>query len=318
MQDPKDWPSAVLPTVNLHVSGHSRAGEATGFYLRQLKWFLDAGVPTSQLKPERVFITHSHTDHSMMLPLLVNRTKTMQVYAPKEAVGFIEEYVAGMNRMNQQSSDWADRSGGYHYIPVTAGQVIQIDNKYWVEIIECEHPVTSVGYCFFEKRKKLKEDLKGKTKQELGQLRKQGIELNEEVKMPAFAFLGDSTKTVIEKYGELLATYPVIFIECTFIFPDHKTAADESMHIHWSELKPFVLTHPNTTFILIHFSKRYGDDEIRQFFAREKAEEKEKITNEPVPTDKAAAACSSSTSTTNQERQPLDNIVLWLNGLKTT
>jgi hypothetical protein len=50
-----------------------------------------------------------------------------------------------------------------------------------LQIIDCEHPVKSVGYCFFEKRKRLKDEFKGKTGRELGQLRKDGVELNEEV-----------------------------------------------------------------------------------------------------------------------------------------
>lgn len=68
----------------------------------------------------------------MMLPLLVDRRKTLQVslivffllgeregahplffqvYAPAEAVPFIKAYITAMNRLNQQSSDWEDRHG---------------------------------------------------------------------------------------------------------------------------------------------------------------------------------------------------------------
>jgi hypothetical protein len=44
-----------------------------------------------------------------MLPLLVDRRKPMQVYAPAEAVPFLQGYVAGMNKLNQQSDDYEDR-----------------------------------------------------------------------------------------------------------------------------------------------------------------------------------------------------------------
>lgn len=59
-----------------------------------------------------------------------------------------------------------------------------------MQIIKCEHPVDSVGYCFFEKRKRLKEEYKSKSGRELGQLRKEGIEINEEVPPPGFMTTG--------------------------------------------------------------------------------------------------------------------------------
>lgn len=298
----------VLPMPSQwHVSGYSRAGEATGFYVKQMRWFLDAGVPTSQIKPDIVFISHSHTDHSMMLPLLVDRRKPLRVYAPAEAVPFLAGYVAGMNKLNQQSDDYEDRSAGYTYIPVTTGQTVQIDNKFWAHVIDCEHPVTSVGYCFFEKRKRLKDEFKGKSGRELGQLRKDGVELNEEAELPYMAFLGDTTGKVLVDHGKLLSTYPVVFIECTFFQPDHKDAAAGSQHLHWSDLRPFALEHRDTTFILIHFSKRYSDDEIHAFFDNERASQRE--------LEAAEDAAASATGGCPKRRPAFDNVVVWLAGL---
>jgi len=269
MLDSSEWKSWTIKGTNLTISGYSRAGEATGFYIKELRWCLDAGVPTSQIKPERVFITHSHTDHAMMLPLLVARNKTMHVYAPKSAVPFIEGYVAGMNKMNQESADFEDRSGGYNYIPVEPGESHRLNN-YKVDIIRCEHPVTSVGYLFSEKRTRLKEEFKGKAGRELGELRKKGIELNEEIFLPLFAFLGDTTDRVFQDHGEQLFQYPVIFVECTFFEHDHIEAARGSLHNHWEDLKPHVLKNPQITFVLIHFSKRFSETEICGFFEQEK------------------------------------------------
>ena len=103
--------------------------------------------------------------------------------------------------------------------------------------------MTSVGYCFFEKRKRLKDEFKGKSGRELGQLRKDGVELNEEVslpharphththaphtyhrtrtrladsgvsiefkaELPYMAFLGDTTGKVLVDHGKLLRYHP--------------------------------------------------------------------------------------------------------------
>jgi len=69
---------------------------------------------------------------------------------------------------------------------------------------------------------------------------------------------------VFKSHPEIL-NYPVIVIECTFLF-DHVQQAVQSDHSHWSQLEPYVQSHPNTTFILIHFSLRYKSDEIEKFF----------------------------------------------------
>lgn len=37
-------------------------------------------------------------------------------------------------------------------------------------------------------------------------------------------------------------------------------------------MKIHALKHPEITFVLIHFSKRYADKEIKAFFEKEKAE----------------------------------------------
>jgi hypothetical protein len=150
-----------------------------------MRWFLDAGVPTSQIKPDVVFISHSRTSpflfslwavahsfgrtlllfyscslangfmsvavialltcpalparwfrhrplddaapsrrpaeaspsahhlHSVRGVIVVRLTGpsafVYQVYAPAEAVPFLAGYVAGMNKLNQQSDDYEDR-----------------------------------------------------------------------------------------------------------------------------------------------------------------------------------------------------------------
>jgi hypothetical protein len=39
--------------------------------------------------------------------------------------------------------------------------------------------------------------------------------------------------------------------------------------VHWEELLPFVKANPSTLFVLIHFSLRYKDTEILEFFQRQ-------------------------------------------------
>lgn len=128
----------------------------------------------------------------------------------------------------------------------------------------------------------------------------------------------------------------MVFIECTFFQPDHKDAAAGSQHLHWrysrlssslsfsssfsfsfsfsvrltvppphqcSDLRPFALEHRDTTFILIHFSKRYSDDEIYAFFDNERTTQRE------------LEAAEDGDGGCPKRRPAFDNVVVWLAGL---
>ncbi|KAL6048792.1 3'-tRNA processing endoribonuclease [Balamuthia mandrillaris] len=279
----------------------------------------------------------------MMLPLYVHRKNKMEVYAPATAVPYLKEYVAAMNRLNQESSDWEDRSGGYHYHPIsfpssssaattkeegeeseTKGgssivhgfeKPVAMDKSHAVRFVRCTHaPVSSLGYCFSEVRQKLKGEFADKKGRELGLLRKQGVEIMETVNKPLFAFLGDTTEQVFAEHGEdVLRDYPVIFVECTFFIPGHEQAAQQSQHMHWSKLKPYVALLKDTTFILIHFSKRHSEEEILIFFEEQRklaaeSENAEEISvysrvipwiDPPRSSSSSSSASSSSSSSSN-------------------
>jgi ribonuclease Z len=83
-----------------------------------------------------------------------------------------------------------------------------------------------------------------------------------------FIYLGDTGKEIFEhqEWNKILE-YPAIIIECTFILEDEKEQAIKTQHIHWDDLEPIVDKYNKNTFILIHFSQRYDNSEIKKFFS---------------------------------------------------
>jgi ribonuclease Z len=155
-------------------------------------------------------------------------------------------------------------------IPVDGGDTINFGPKgntslYRVTVVKCIHQVPCVGYCFDQKLSKLKDEYKGTSGRDLGELRKKGIQVSEEIFKPLFVYLGDTHYTVFEQNPELF-NYPVIIVECTFIDSETLDRANREGHIHWSQLEPIVLAHPNITFVLIHFSCRYNEQQVHEFF----------------------------------------------------
>jgi ribonuclease Z len=52
----------------------------------------------------------------------------------------------------------------------------------------------------------------------------------------------------------------------SFLYEEHRTQAERTMHTIWGDLEPVVRKWPGTIFVLMHFSMRYSDEEVRAFF----------------------------------------------------
>jgi len=142
--------------------------------------------------------------------------------------------------------------------------------------------------------------------QAIGAMRKSGAAVDVEEAIPRLAFLCDTTVQVFgpcadcragrpeacafvdrerSPYGRRCLTEeaaapqlaailacPTIVVECSFLAAGGMTEAESEAeailrgHLSWSQLRPLVLARPGTTFVLVHFSERYADGEIREHF----------------------------------------------------
>ena len=71
---------------------------------------------------------------------------------------------------------------------------------------------------------------------------KKGVEVNYECNAKFLCYLGDTSKEIFE--GQ----------------------ADKTFHIHWRNLEPIVDKYKENNFILIHFSQRYENSWLTEFF----------------------------------------------------
>jgi ribonuclease Z len=266
-----------LPGTPWTITGFSRAAYRTGFYIPELNIFLDAG-PQNWFHPNHIFITHTHVDHIANLPFtLIGDTPGhfTHLYAPLEAEHHIRKYISCYFELNSLKSeaevactDW------YNYHGYTAPTTFRINlNKtnFEIDVVICDHSVPTISYCFSLVKQKLKAEFSAQTTREIGQLRKSGLTVTEEVVCPSFAFICDTSIQVLINFPKILL-YPIVMIECSFLYPEERTNARDTKHIHWDDLRPFVVANPTTLFVLIHFSLRYKEDEILQFFRQQRVE----------------------------------------------
>lgn len=275
---------------DFHLFGLSRAADSTSFCLPEIGVNLDAGSLVHTCRPERIFLSHTHTDHSHMLTHFVSRARPPLFVMPAESVDFVERYLRAAQELTNHgvfAEDNGEDKGGYQLNHVNkgvkAGEVVEFQargRQFVVKVIDCDHSVPSIGFIFQQRKTKLRPEFQGKTGPELAELKKNKVEITQEDLVPLFAFMGDTTTKVFleaQNHPELLRT-PVIITECTFLTEDEAENAKRTKHSLWpNDLELVVKGNPQIFFILIHFSHRYKARAIKDFFDNER--ETKGITN---------------------------------------
>lgn len=270
-----------IPNTYFTLTGYSWAARNTSFYIPEMKIMLDCGVEHEYI-PDHVFITHGHCDHSKNIPNTIiqlsnykikqQQKKKVNIYVPIEIVGYVKNYIDAFYVMSKNNPTH-DAHNKYNLIPVETNTRIQIairNTKYIVEIIKCFHTVPCVGYGFIEVRNRLKSEYKGISRQELVNLKKTGIEIQEEYEHAMFCYLGDTNEWVYtnKETSETLKKYSVIISECSFIDTSQIEQAKKKKHIYIENIDEIIKNNLNKTFILYHFSDRYDDQDLIDFFIK--------------------------------------------------
>ncbi|UJR10730.1 hypothetical protein I4U23_014919 [Adineta vaga] len=254
--------------------GRSRAADATSLFIPELDMLLDCGCLVTTTHPRNIFITHTHSDHCLDITRFVSRSRPPQVYLPISAVESMKEFIEkcqilrAAGEMDADTSKWTKN---YDLIGVQSDELLTFRKTMKIRIFDMDHSVPCCGYGFYENRQKLKKDYEHLTSKEIGNLRQKDktLELTEERLVPLFAFLGDTTATIFQKYSSELSQFRLIIVECSFIdHEQHAERASDVKHVIWNDLQPFVVQNPNTIFVLIHFSQQYKREEIRNFFQK--------------------------------------------------
>jgi ribonuclease Z len=271
------WPTLI---------GRSRAGDGTGFAIPELKWMFDVGARVQTWKPGIIFLTHTHADHVHYLTHVGDESNPPTVYLPEEAAPFVQAYLVAYRQMTDckvtmmtMTTEEEENEGRGSCVlrPTKPGEDIVIQqggSDYVVRTVAMDHRVPCLGYSIFKKIRRLKEEYIGMPGAEIGRLRRQGVEVtvvsHEE---PLLCFMGDTTAVALERHPELLRQHR--FIECSFIDDASRDNAVTTKHMHWEDLRPHVEAHPDTMFLLTHFSLKYSCLTLRNFFC----EQQEKYDN---------------------------------------
>lgn len=259
--------SDVCPQIKLSIKGHSVGSESSGFYIPELQLYLDAGI-RSYFVPRTILVTHGHTDHAYMLPLLLyEATKNTRVYVPAEGLELFQTWNFDAFKVSQNCLSNVDEKYEQSSYDLTAriqgaqpGQDIELGKGYLARVYDMDHTIPCRGYGLYTTRKKLKPEYKTWTKEQIKASKDKSV-LTETVYDYNLAYLCDTTIKVFEQ--EEILQYAIIMVECTF-WCDDTWGKITNKHIHWRELKPIVEKHPHIYFILIHPSSRYKYEDLEK------------------------------------------------------
>ncbi len=259
------WKKELDLDKKYKLKGFSRGSLRTGFMLLPCKIFLDSGVP-SPIKPNAVLITHGHQDHiDALYSNLINDSSNNKVIivGTHSLINSLKDYLSACKSLN---CGFKSKFNNWIPTPIINEEIININNiNYSVNSYYLDHEVECIAYGLSEIRKKLKDEYKEKTVEEIVELKKT-TEIDENYKYPILLFCGDMNYTSLETLP--FESFPYVIIECTFFDEEHIIEARQKKHLHISDLILYFNKHPTTKFILIHFSCRYTKNQIKQYASK--------------------------------------------------
>ena len=187
-------PVKTLTHKDISIEGYSRAAVQTYWRIPELKIGFDLGAqPWSFMGTPTWFVSHTHMDHLVCLPVYVARRRMMKmeppiIYLPEHAVAPMERILRLIKPLGPRAACPA------RLAPIRPGDEIELSREQVVTVSATEHAVPSLGFVVWQRRRKLKTEFVGLPGETIRDLRLAGTEVTQEIRIPHVAYLGDSAR----------------------------------------------------------------------------------------------------------------------------
>ena len=251
-------PVKTLKHGDLTVEGYARAAVQSYWRIPELKIGFDLGAhPWDFMGVPTWFLSHTHLDHVAALPLYVARRRLMKmtpptIYLPSDAVDNVHRMLKSFERLDRGRMNC-------ELIGVEAGQEFELSRELVVKVLKTTHTVTSYGYVVFERRQKLKPEYQKLSGEEIRDLRKEGVEITNEIRVPLVGYTGDTSPQGLDD-NPLFYQAKILITEMTFVSPDHRQhLIHKNGHMHLDDFVARADKFENEVVVAGHFSTRYSD-----------------------------------------------------------
>jgi len=149
-------------------------------------------------------------------------------------------------------------------IGVEPGQEIELSRDHVVTVFATTHTVPSVGYCVWQRRRKLKPEYQGLTGDQIRDLRLSGMEVTAEIRTPLVCYTGDTSPAGLDGYPPAFEAQ-ILITELTFFRPEHRREKIHKYgHMHLDDILERADRFQNELIIAMHFSTRYHASQIEK------------------------------------------------------
>ncbi|HEX9620316.1 MAG TPA: MBL fold metallo-hydrolase [Polyangiaceae bacterium] len=253
--------------LDMTVEGVSVGGVYTALRVPELDVLLDIGLaPRSFAATGNVFLSHGHADHIGALNTLLGlrglgRLPPPRVFLPGEIREPVEAALASLGKIQRRPLE-------IDAVPLSPGDVSQVQSTLWVRAFRTHHTVPSLGFQFFRRVQKLKPEHRGLSGTEVAERRRAGEDLFLSSERLELAYATDTLVNVLDAVPSLL-TSRVLVMECSFL-DERKSveSAREKYHVHLSELIERADSFQNECLVLMHFSQAYAPEEVHRILER--------------------------------------------------
>jgi len=260
-------PVKTLAHKDLSIEGYSRAAVQTYWRIPELKIGFDLGAqPWSFMGTPTWFVSHTHMDHLVALPVYVARRRMMKmepptIYLPEAAVEPTRRILRLYSRMDRGRLPCT-------LLPARPGDEFELSREQAVTVSATTHTVPSLGFVVWQRRRKLKPEFHGLPGDQIRDLRLAGTEVTAEVRIPRVAYLGDSSPAGLDACPAMFEA-EVLIMELTFVSPKHrKDKIHKFGHMHLDDLLERRDRFRNELVIATHFSTRYHPNQVREHVAK--------------------------------------------------
>jgi ribonuclease Z len=269
--------ASAKASEELLLQGYSRGLLSSWLFIQNYNLLIDAGegvTPAIYRKLgsiNHIVLTHSHFDHVgglaglLHLQARVSPDSRVNLYLPGNDRRF--EQLLGVLSPRALSRVDLHRTDQEQSFPLGGGRIL--------ETFPVDHSPNSRGVLIREIRRKLKPEFVGVEGSRLGELRRQGVEIERSYKHTLLAATGDSGPLRPQDLAALRGA-ELLITEATFLTKQDRLAEEVDKHNDLQSALEAIREAQPKSAILQHFSPRYSDRAIRLAFQQSEP---------PVPTE---------------------------------
>lgn len=252
---------STLTFDGLRLECASRAGDSTWLRVHPPGLAIDVGRGTTRLGGlGRVFLTHGHLDHALGIPFLLSMrvgrpAPELEIFCPLAIEPSLRRFIAAASILDERRFD-------YRLEGLASGDRVEVGDDLWIEAFATDHIVAGLGYHLVRRRHRLRSDLRTASREEIIDLRRAGVEVDERFEENWLSCTGDTSAAVFELAPELFDSR-VLVVECTFLDEGHAERAQRFKHIHLDDLVAIRDRFANQALVLYHLSRRHRAGELR-------------------------------------------------------